>query len=100
MGADSNPGDRRIRLLLVVASLQLAGAERQIAELITRLDPARYRTVLITFDGEDAMLPKALPFLAGHYRLRKRLRWDVGLARSIASVIRRERIDLVQSTLE
>jgi glycosyltransferase involved in cell wall biosynthesis len=94
------PGDRRIRLLLVVASLQLAGAERQVAELITKLDPARYRTVLVTFDGEDTMLPDVLPFLAGHYRLRKRRRWDLGLARSIAAVIKRERIELVQSTLE
>ena len=47
-------GDERIRLCLVVASLDCGGAENQVVELAARLDPERFDTsiALLTHPGE------------------------------------------------
>ena len=38
-----------LRLCFLIRSLHAGGAERQLVELVTRLDPSRFRTSVLTF---------------------------------------------------
>lgn len=67
----------RIGLILLIRSLHLGGTERQLAELATRLDPARFSVNVLTFyDGgpvRDHLVAAGVPVIP----LGKRGRWDL-----------------------
>ena len=42
-----------IRLLFVIPSLYIGGAERQLVQLVQNLDPARYAITIAVFIGPD-----------------------------------------------
>ena len=45
------------KILFVIGSLEVGGAERQIVELCTRLDPARYAPAVVTLGSAGALAP-------------------------------------------
>jgi glycosyltransferase involved in cell wall biosynthesis len=53
VGATASP----TRVLFVIGSLEIGGAERQIVELCTRLDPARYAPAVATLSSAGALAP-------------------------------------------
>lgn len=93
--------NRRLRVLFYIGSMDAGGAERQVLELIQRLDRAKFEPVLALATKQGALLgdvPGDVPIVAFQesparsYRLGsgRLLRWKF-----LASLLRRERIDVV-----
>jgi glycosyltransferase involved in cell wall biosynthesis len=89
---------RQIRVMFVVSNLEFGGAQRQIVELTNQLDPAE-------FDVRICSLSPYVP-LAEHLRepervevVTKRIKFDATVVPRLAHVLRRRRIDVVQSYL-
>jgi glycosyltransferase involved in cell wall biosynthesis len=83
-------------LALLIRSLHLGGTERQLAELATRLDPARFSVNVLTFyDGgpiQDRLVAAGVPVISLH----KRGRWDLlRFARNLHRALRRLRPDIL-----
>ena len=90
--------DRRIRLLFIIDELDIGGTEQQILELVKRLDRDTYAPMVCCFrpgrvsqEIEAAGVPV--------FTLRKRAKLDVRLIAGLVRLMRRERIDLVQTYL-
>ena len=90
--------DRRIRVLFIIDELDIGGTEQQIFELVKRLDRDTYTPMVCCFrpgrvsrDIEAAGVPV--------FTLRKRAKLDVKLIAGLVKLMRRERIDLVQTYL-
>src|SRR5688572_17219881 len=68
----------KLRVLLLIRSLHRGGAERQLAELASRLDPNAYQVVVLTFYPGGAIWEElhGVPGLKIE-SLQKRGRWDV-----------------------
>lgn len=66
-----------MRLLFLIRSLESGGAERQLVELVKRLDPAAFDIAVVTFYGHGALAGElaGLPHV-GIVNLGKRGRWD------------------------
>jgi glycosyltransferase involved in cell wall biosynthesis len=89
---------RRLRVLYLASSLHYGGAERQIVELVRRLDRSRFEPVLCCLDGVDTLardLNPAAPVLP----LKKRHRLDITVVPRLMRLILRQRIDVVHSFL-
>jgi glycosyltransferase involved in cell wall biosynthesis len=98
--------DARIRLLFVISSLYIGGAQRQLVQLVQSLDPARYAITVAVFIGPEAARQQ------GFYRqlaslpnvslsvLTRRGRFDVlGPVFSLVRLIRARDIQLMQTFL-
>jgi colanic acid/amylovoran biosynthesis glycosyltransferase len=90
--------DRRIRVLFIIDELDIGGTEQQILELVKRLDRDTYAPMVCCFrpgrvsqEIEAAGVPV--------FTLRKRATLDVNLIAGLVRLMRRERIDLVQTYL-
>src|SRR5579863_3301769 len=58
--ASDGATDDRIGVLHVVDCLNVGGTERQLFELLRRLDRTRFRPLLACFKGEGELLPRLL----------------------------------------
>lgn len=86
------------RVLFVIDELDIGGTEQQLLELTKRLDRTRYLPMVCCFrPGRVAAEIQAagVPVFA----LTKRARIDLRLVLALAKLMRRERIDLLQSYL-
>lgn len=90
--------DRPVRTLFAIDELDLGGTEQQILELVRRLDRRRYAPLVVCFrpgrvsrEIEDAGVPVTA--------LRKRATVDPGLVLRLRNLMRRQRIELVQTYL-
>jgi glycosyltransferase involved in cell wall biosynthesis len=85
-------------LLLLIDELDIGGTEQQILELVKRLDRQKYLPIVCCFrPGRVAKEIEALGVRV--CTLRKRAKVDVALVFRLWQLIRRERIDLVQTYL-
>jgi len=100
------PAGQPLRLLFLTPSLHTGGAERQLVELLRRLDPQRYHLVVATFD--DAGRREGAGFYADvealpHVRLLclgRRGRLDVlGPLLRLRRLLREERIEVMHTSL-
>lgn len=89
---------RRARVLFVIDELDIGGTEQQILELVKRLDRDRYVPMVACFrpgrvsaEIESAGVPV--------FTLRKRAKLDLRLIAGLVGLMRRERIDIVQTYL-
>jgi len=86
------------RLLFVIDELDVGGTEQQLLELVTRLDRQRYAPMVCCFrPGRVAreIETRGVPLVT----LRKRAKVDPVLVLALARLMRRERVDLVQTYL-
>jgi glycosyltransferase involved in cell wall biosynthesis len=87
-----------IRVLFVIDELDVGGTEQQILELVTRLDRRVFLPMVCCFrPGRIAREIEAAGVAV--FTLRKRAKVDPGLVARLVRLIRRERIDLVQTYL-
>lgn len=88
--------DRRTRVLYLINSLALGGAERQLCEVVRRLPTDRFEPILVSLSAENAY-PELLP--PGQPR---HVVTATGLAalRQVAAIVRAERPDIVHSYME
>ncbi len=101
--ADGSPrsekGADRVRVMLLISSLEYGGAERQVIELANQLDEDRFEVTVCSLSEE---VPLATALRDRDTRLRivpRRSRWDFGLVFRIARLMRERRIDLVHAFL-
>jgi glycosyltransferase involved in cell wall biosynthesis len=100
-------GDRRIRVLAVIGSMQGGGAERQLLEILTRLDRTRFVPELYLSHRQGDLLEHLPPDIPVHSfwdgyagTLRSKVDYLLGLTERsrlghLSSTIRRRKIDLV-----
>src|SRR5262245_46496484 len=85
-----------LRVMLLISNLEFGGAQRQVVELANHLDRAR-------FEPHVASLSDYLPLADGLrcplHVVQKRFKYDLTVVPRLARLMRRHRIDLVQSYL-
>ena len=87
-----------LRVLFLIDELDIGGTEQQLLELVTRLDRQKYLPMVGCFrPGRIAEEIEAAGVRM--FRLRKRAKVDPGLIYALWRLMRRERIDLVQTYL-
>ena len=91
----------KIRIVFLIRSLARGGAERQLAELATRLDPNRFDVTVLTFYPGGGIWDELVR--AGGIRLEslnKRGRWDVArFALRLAGRLRTRKPDILHAYL-
>lgn len=89
---------RRARVLFVIDELDIGGTEQQILELVKRIDRDRYAPMVACFrPGRVAREIEAAGVPV--FTFRKRATVDVRLIAGLVKLMRRERIDIVQTYL-
>ncbi|MBI3248596.1 MAG: glycosyltransferase [Deltaproteobacteria bacterium] len=87
-----------IRLLLVIDELDIGGTEQQIFELVRKIDRRKYLPMVCCFrPGRIAKEIEALGVRV--FVLPKRNKFDLQLLPALVQLLRRERIDLIQTYL-
>ena len=88
-----------LRVMLLVSSLENGGAERQVIELMRNLDRTRFSPVVCSLSS-FVPLAQALPNQQRDLIIvEKRCRFDVTTVPRVASVMKEQRIDIVQAFL-
>lgn len=98
--ADPQPAPaRRVGLMLLVSSLEHGGAERQVVELMRRIDRRRFRPLVCSL-SEHVPLADRLPRGCDELVIvRKRWRYDWTTIARVAAVMRERAIDVVHAFL-
>jgi glycosyltransferase involved in cell wall biosynthesis len=92
--------EERNKVLFVIRSLNIGGAERQLIELAGGLRRAGWDVSLATFYGGGALEPLLASHHVRHVSLRKRGRWDVlPFLWRLVKLVRAERPDVVYTML-
>ncbi|MGE0681508.1 MAG: glycosyltransferase [Candidatus Binatia bacterium] len=87
-----------LRLLVLIDELDIGGTEQQIFELVKRLDRRKYLPMVCCFrSGRVAKEIEAIGVPV--FTLKKRAKFDLALCLALVRLMRRERIDLVQTYL-
>ncbi len=90
---------RRINVLQLTEGLGWAGAEKKLWELVHRMDATRFNTLVCNF-GMGDYFPEQLERLGLRYvTLKRRSQFDISLVWRLRELIRREKIDVIMSTL-
>jgi len=91
--------NRKINVLQLTEGLGWAGAEKKLWELVHRMDKSRFNTLVCNF-GMGDYFPEQLERLGLRYvTLKRRNQFDISLIWRLYHLIRREKIDVVMSTL-
>lgn len=91
---------KHIRILFILPSLRLAGAERQTVDLVNALAKEGHAVQLLTFE-RDLDLKDALDGVrVKFYHHPRRHKYDFSNIGRIAEIIDREKIDIVHCTLQ
>lgn len=87
-----------IRLLLVIDELDIGGTEQQIFELVRKIDRSKYLPMVCCF--RPGRIAKEIEGLGVQvFTLPKRNKFDLQLLPALVQLLRRERIDLIQTYL-
>lgn len=93
------PETKKINVLQLVEGMNWGGAETKLLELIAHMDRNRFHTTVCSLGIGDRIRDKfdslGIPFVS----LERRSRIDPKLILDVASMIRREKIDVVMTTL-
>ena len=93
-------GNKGRKVLFVLPSLRLGGAERQIVDLINGLNKDTFKIHLLTFEKELNLLPFLNREKVTFYNHPRRHKYDLALSREIARIIGVEKIDILHTTLQ
>ena len=88
------------KVLFIVPSLRLAGAERQVIDLVNGLSEERFNIHLFTFEKELDQLENINTKKMKFYNHPRKYKFDFAPAKRIAEIIDRESIDIVHCTLQ
>jgi hypothetical protein len=92
----------RARILHLITRLPIGGAERLLVDVVRRLDPARFDSLVCCIQAKDVLAAELESAgITVHCLDRmKSKRFDWRAVRDLARLLRRERIALVHSHLE
>jgi len=92
--------ERTHRIGLAIGALTYGGAERQLVELLRRLDRRRFHPIVYCIsDKTDPFGPQLEALGVTVHVLGREVRTDFGRAMALAKALRRDRIDLLHSWL-
>jgi glycosyltransferase involved in cell wall biosynthesis len=90
----------RQRIGYVIGQLTYGGAERQLYELVRRLDPREFQGSVYCLSEKTKPFGEMIRNAGTEVRvLRRRCHFDVARMRELASLLRRDRIDIIHSFL-
>jgi glycosyltransferase involved in cell wall biosynthesis len=96
---DPNSRRKPIAVCLIVSSLEFGGAERQVIEIATSLDPKRFKPIILS-------LSEKVPLIEGNHAaqpllhiLPKRCRFDLSLVIQVAKFLRLHKIEIAHAFL-
>ncbi|MCE7902429.1 MAG: glycosyltransferase [Gammaproteobacteria bacterium PRO9] len=98
--AGSTPPDQRLRVLFILPSLTRAGAEIQTVSLINGLDSRRFKKCLVVFEEQLDLLDRVDQDNVDFRHIKRQRKLDIPLAKTLASLIEREQIDVVHCSLQ
>jgi glycosyltransferase involved in cell wall biosynthesis len=88
MTAKRKPVSRPLPVLFLVPHLEVGGAERQLAELVTRMDPARFRPIVVSQKGGGVFFEQIQRAGVEAHRFELPSRWGVHFAWRLARLCR------------
>lgn len=88
-----------IGIAYVIESLGSGGAERQLVELVTRLDRAQFIPRVLTFTDDDFYADRLERSDILHHRIRRKGRWDLRPVVILADWLRRGAVRLIHGFL-
>jgi glycosyltransferase involved in cell wall biosynthesis len=91
-----------LRILFLMRSLEIGGAERQVVELVKNMDHSRFDILVVTFYNEGALRP-LIEHIPGIQvtSLGKAGRWDlIPFFWKLVGIVRTYRPDIIQSYLD
>lgn len=91
---------KRKKVLFILPSLRRAGAETQVVDLVTALPDEHIEKYLFTFEKTLDQLDRIDQSIIHFYNQPRKYKFDFSVARTIASVIDKENIDIVHCTLQ
>lgn len=83
----------------LIEGFGLGGAEKKVCELIARMDPDRFNTVVCSFGICEEIRDFFTDLNVKVYTLPRYQQFDISLIWRLRQVIRREKIDIIMSTL-
>lgn len=89
----------QLTVLLLVNDLRVGGAERQVVELARGLDRARFRPIVATLYGGQPLEEELRAAGLQPVSLNRRGKLDFGTIRTLARLLRDERVDIIQPFL-
>ncbi|HNQ21949.1 MAG TPA: glycosyltransferase [Phycisphaerae bacterium] len=99
LSGDTLPNGDRLRLLLVISSLEHGGAQRQVVQLANHLDPRRFAVHVCSLSSVVPLAEGLDARVATLHVLPKRCRFDVGLTWRLARLMRVLDIDIAHAFL-
>jgi glycosyltransferase involved in cell wall biosynthesis len=94
------PQKEPIKILFLIPSLAVGGAEAQIIELVNGLDRKRFEPFLISFEELFDRLPSLLQEKVRFQHIPRIMKFDWTLAKRIADFVRRHDIKIIHCTLQ
>ncbi len=88
------------RILFVIPSLRRAGAENQLVDLANTMDDSQFEKYVFTFSNNLDQHKRLDNEQVHSYNSPRKNRYDLSPVQEIASIIERERIDVVHCTLK
>ncbi|MFQ5706550.1 MAG: glycosyltransferase [bacterium] len=88
-----------INVLQLVEGLNLGGAETKLLELISQMDRSRFKTTVCSLGMGDRIREAVEKLNVNYVGLQRKSRIDLSLVFKVAKLIRREKIDVVMTTL-
>lgn len=90
----------REKVVMIVPTLSMGGAERQAIELANTIDPERYEVILFTFGHQLELRRFVRDERVRVVNVPRRFKLDIRPILSLAMLIRRERVRVVHCTLQ
>ncbi len=91
---------KRKNILFIIPSLRRAGAETQVLDLVTDLSDEHFNKYLFTFEKRLDQLDRVDQSVIHFYNQPRKYKFDFSMARTIASIIDKENIEIVHCTLQ
>jgi len=88
----------QIKVLFVLPSLAIGGAERQVVDLVNELSKDRFNVHLLTFEKELNLLERLDKQRIQIYHVPRRYKFDLKPIRKITQIIEDENIDILHGT--
>ena len=90
---------RKIRILQLVDGFRFGGAESKLLELIRHLDRSKYHITLCSLESAGSLKDDFARLKVPFKIFSRKHRFDLSLIPKLVRLMRRERIDIVQTTL-
>lgn len=94
------PESKRLRVMFVLPSLNRAGAETQLVNLVTRLDRAHFEPHVFTFERHLHQLDKLKSANVPHHHHLRKSKYDFAYTRALAELIDSLEIDVIHCSLQ